>query len=71
MVVREDINISDNQITQFCLGNVTLKSDLNNNVKPVKSGSNKTKIDGVISMLTALGISLDNPNVGSGSVFFF
>lgn len=71
MVLSQDITISDNPITRFCLGNVTLKSDLNNNVKPIKAGSNKNKIDGVISMLTALGVSLDNPNVGSGSVFFF
>jgi len=41
-----------------------LKSDFNDNVKPIKSGgikSSENKIDGVIAILQALGIYLQEP----------
>lgn len=52
--------IDNNQITRFCFKNVALKFDHNNNCKPVKSNDGN-KIDGVISMLMALGGSLLQP----------
>lgn len=55
--------IDDNEITRFCFSNVILKSDYCENVKPVKS-TNQNKIDGVISMIEALGIYLNNTNYG-------
>jgi len=55
--------IDDNEITRFCFSNVILKSDYCENVKPVKS-TNQNKIDGVISMIEALGIYLNNNNYG-------
>lgn len=55
--------IDDNEITRFCFSNVILKSDYCENVKPIKS-TNQNKIDGVISMIEALGIYLNNTNYG-------
>lgn len=52
--------IDNNEITRQCFRNVALKSDHNNNVKPVKKMDNN-KIDGIISMLQALGVYLLTP----------
>lgn len=52
--------IDNNEITRWCFSNVTLKSDHNENIKPVK-GSDMMKIDGVIAMIEALGIYLNTP----------
>lgn len=56
------IVIDNNEITRWCFKNVMLKQDHNENVKPVKSGGQKSgqqKIDGVIAMLQALGTYLE------------
>ena len=52
------IIIDNNEITRWCFANVSLKSDHNDNVKPVKT-SDQLKIDGVIAMLQALGTYLE------------
>lgn len=52
--------IDNNEITRWCFSNVYLKSDYNENVKPVKVET-MNKIDGVISMIEALGIYLEQP----------
>lgn len=52
--------IDNNEITRYCFSNVSLKSDHNENVKPVKLESMQ-KIDGVIAMLQALGRYLEQP----------
>lgn len=59
--------IDNNEITRQCFRNVALKSDHNNNVKPVKKMDNN-KIDGIISMLQALGVYLSKPKY-SNSIF--
>lgn len=52
--------IDNNPITRWCFDNVCIKSDWNENVKPVKS-QDMQKIDGVIAMIEALGIYLNTP----------
>lgn len=52
--------IDDNEITRYCFQNCTLKFDHNSNCKPIKETSMQ-KIDGVISMLQALGIMIEQP----------
>ena len=52
--------IDDNPITRWCVSNVVLKYDHNENVKPTK-GESQQKIDGVISMIEALGVYLQSP----------
>jgi phage terminase large subunit-like protein len=60
--------IDNNDITRYCFSNVVLKSDWNNNVKPIKK-FNQNKIDGVVAMIQALGGYLDTPQfTGSISV---
>lgn len=61
--------IDDNEITRFCFSNVILKSDYCDNVKPTKA-TNQNKIDGVISMIQALGVYLSNSNTYSGGGFY-
>ncbi len=47
--------IDDNEAVRWCFSNCTIKSDNNDNSKPVKGGTKHGKIDAVISMLEALG----------------
>jgi phage terminase large subunit-like protein len=54
------IVIDNNPITRWCFSNVTIKSDFNDNVKPVKT-QDMQKIDGVIAMIEALGAYLKEP----------
>lgn len=53
--------IDNNPITRWCFANIALKVDYNDNIKPVKGGTQNNKIDGSISMLEAFGIYLDQP----------
>ena len=56
-----NVVIDKNPITRYCFANATLRVDYNSNCKPQKSGSENNKIDGVISMVQALGGYLTNP----------
>lgn len=55
------IVIDNNPITRWCFANITIKSDYNDNIKPVKGGDKMQKIDGAIAMIQALGIYLEQP----------
>lgn len=57
LIKSDKVIIDDNEVTRFCFGNVVLKYDWNDNVKPTKA-ENQQKIDGVIAMIEALGIYL-------------
>lgn len=52
--------IDNNEITRYCFSNVILKHDYCENIKPTKA-TNQNKIDGVIAMIQALGIYLNEP----------
>lgn len=54
LVLSDKVRFDNNPITRFCFDSVELKVDLNGNSKPV-GDHNAKKIDGVISMLNALG----------------
>ncbi|WP_342662291.1 terminase large subunit [Proteiniphilum acetatigenes] len=60
LILSKKCTIDNNEITRFCFSNVTIKSDHNGNLKPVKYLDSK-KIDGVISILMALGGYLTIP----------
>lgn len=51
-----NVVLDNNEITRYCFANVSLKFDHNDNCKPVKQEAMQ-KIDGVIAILQALGIS--------------
>lgn len=54
LVLSDKARFDNNPITRFCFDNVELKVDLNGNAKPCGDHQSR-KIDGVISMLNALG----------------
>lgn len=56
--------MENNEITRFCFSNVVLKHDYCENVKPIKL-TNQNKIDGVIAMIEALGVYLQEPQYAS------
>lgn len=60
LILSDKIVIDNNEITKYCLQNVVIKQDHNDNSKPVKQ-QRENKIDGVIAMLQALGILLQQP----------
>lgn len=60
LIKSDRVVFDDNEITRWCFSNVTLKYDHNENAKPVKTESQQ-KIDGVIAIIEALGIYLQQP----------
>lgn len=60
LILSDRIVIDDNEITRYCFKNVTLKTDHNDNAKPIKT-QRQNKIDGVIAMLQSLGGLLLQP----------
>lgn len=64
LVKKGACRLDNNILTRFCLDNVEIKFDHNENCKPVKKGGAKggaAKIDSTISMLSALGGYLLQP----------
>lgn len=57
-----NIVIDKNPITNWCFANSTLKFDINNNCKPIKSDNKYSKIDIVIAMIQAFAAQLDINN---------
>lgn len=55
------VQINYNEAINWMFRNIRLKSDHNDNIKPVKANT-ASKIDGVIAMLQALGVYLDTPH---------
>ena len=60
-VLSDKVIIDKSEMLLWCFGNVTLKYDHNANAKPTKGQTKYGKIDPVISMLTALGGLLQEP----------
>lgn len=60
IMLADKVVIDDNEITRYCFDNVSLKYDHNDNCKPIKT-IKQNKIDGVIAMVEALGIMLQQP----------
>lgn len=60
LIRQRKIVIDNNEITRWCFSNVSLKYDHNDNCKPVKT-QQSNKIDGVISMIEALGVYMETP----------
>lgn len=60
VILSGNVVIDNNPITRFCFRNVVMKLDHNGNTKPSKEYKDK-KIDGVISMIEAMGVCLMTP----------
>ena len=63
-ILSGNVIIDTNEITLNCFRNVKLKYDHNGNCKPDKGLGISKKIDGVISMIQALGVYLVTPQYG-------
>jgi len=62
LILSNKVVIDNNEITRFCFDNVCLKYDHNGNCKPVKPNrQDAKKIDGIITMIQALGGYLKTP----------
>lgn len=60
LIKMDKVILDNNEVTRWCFANVSLKSDHNENIKPIKT-SPQMKIDGVIAMIQALGGYLQEP----------
>ena len=67
----EYVIVDNNEITRYCFKNAMLKYDSNQNCKPIKGGNWKlAKIDGVVAIIQALGIFLQEPRFDSDGILF-
>ena len=64
LIKKGDIVIDNNEINRFCFANATTKSDWNDNIKVIKGAGKDGKIDGVIAIIMALSVYLENPIYG-------
>jgi len=60
LILSDGVDTDNNEITRWCFSNVSIKRDHNDNEKPGKDKSDN-KIDGVISMIEAIGIWMETP----------
>ena len=60
LVMSKRLRHTGNQVTRWCISNVTLESDHEGNVKPSKERSNE-KIDAVIALAMAMGRAMTQP----------
>lgn len=70
LILSGKVVIDYNPVIRWMLSNCEIKTDANGNIKPVKLQSSINKIDGVISMLEALGVYLLQEQVSTGEVLF-
>lgn len=54
------INYNNNPILKWCLTNVNVKRDDNDNVKPIKGKNQRQRIDGAVSLLIAYTVLFNN-----------
>lgn len=57
-LIDKKINYDNNPILKWCLSNMSIKSDVNENIRPVKE-SNRQRIDGAVSLIDAYCIYVD------------
>jgi len=54
------INYGNNPVLKWCLTNVNVKRDDNDNIKPIKGKNQRQRIDGAVSLLIAYTILFNN-----------
>jgi phage terminase large subunit-like protein len=47
------INFNNNPVLKWCLSNTTVKTDMNDMVRPIKGKNSRARIDGMVSLLDA------------------
>lgn len=61
MLSDKEINYNNNPILKWCLSNMSIKSDENNNIRPYKEHL-RQRIDGAVSLIDAMCIYYQNKN---------
>lgn len=62
LVIAGDLQHNGNKVLDWQAGNVNVKSDINNNIRPVKPPDGEhRKIDGIVAGIMALGLMLSQP----------
>lgn len=56
------INYNNNPVLKWCLTNTSIKTDENENIRPVKGLSQKMRIDGAVSLIIAYVVLQNNYN---------
>lgn len=59
-LISKNLNYNNNPILKWNLSNVAIKSDENDNIRPVKNVSSKMRIDGMVSLLIAYVVLTQN-----------
>lgn len=59
-LIAKRINFNDSDILKWCLTNTEIKSDENQNIRPVKGKNNKKRIDGTVSLIDAYVVYLNH-----------
>lgn len=70
LLLSKSVIIDNNPLNREHFRNVVIKKDYNGNEKPDKS-KNKNKIDGVIAIITALGVYLNDPDKNTNNYDIF
>ena len=52
-LIDKKINYNNNPMTKWCLLNTSIKTDENDNIRPVKGKNQKQRIDGCVSLIDA------------------
>ena len=60
-LIDKKVNYNNNPILKWCLSNLSIKSDENENIRPVKEKS-RQRIDGAVSLIDAYCIFVDKQN---------
>ena len=61
MLNDKQINYNNNPILKWCLSNMSIKADENNNIRPIKEHQTQ-RIDGAVSLIDAMCIYYQNKN---------
>jgi phage terminase large subunit-like protein len=58
-LIADRIIYNNNPIDKWCLSNMEIKTDINNNIQPIKGTDNRKRIDGGVSLIIGYVVLLD------------
>jgi phage terminase large subunit-like protein len=71
LIATGKIRHGGNKVLHWMIGNAAVREDSNNNIKPLKpKPGSPERIDGVISLVMALGVHLNKPADLNPDIFF-
>ena len=61
-LIEKNVNYNNNPILKWCLCNTAIKTDDNENIRPVKGRNKRARIDGAVSLIIAYCVLQDKLN---------